>query len=154
MPDSYSDKFKSMGSSMKSSAQGMGSSMKKGAQGMGSSMKKGVSSAKNKLTRKNLRKSKLDTLGKIVGRLDKDQFRKLTRSLISLSGGDPDLPQWDEFEPWPSAKLQKNKSISRLLDEEINWMKPCKDKPCKPEELVQTKMTPAASPLTPHVVPK
>jgi len=113
----YADKFKSMGSSMKT----------------------GASNARNKLTRKNLRKSKLDTLEKIVGRLNKDQFRKLTRSLISLSGGNPDLPQWDEFEPWPSANLQQEKSITRMLDEEMNWMKPCAEKPCKPEELVQTK---------------
>jgi len=121
--------------------------MQSGAHSMGSSIKTGASNAKSKLTRKNLRKKKIDTLEKIVGRLNKDQFRKLTRSLISLSGGNPDLPQWDEFEPWPSANLQQEKSITRMLDEEMNWMKPCAERPCKPEELVTTKKDSNGQPI-------
>ena len=63
-------------------------------------------------------------LEKLIGRLDDTNYSKLKRSLIRLSGRDPESSEYDEFQPWPTEDAYKDGSSLLLFDEEANWKDP------------------------------
>tara|TARA_B100000575_G_C23015838_1_gene585018 strand:- start:281 stop:877 length:597 start_codon:yes stop_codon:yes gene_type:complete len=70
------------------------------------------------------RKARLAELEKLIGRLDDTNYNKLKRSLIRLSGRDPESSEYDEFQPWPTEDAYKDGSSLLLFDEEANWKDP------------------------------
>ena len=71
------------------------------------------------------RKARLAELEKLIGRLDDTNYSKLKRSLIRLSGRDPESSEYDEFQPWPTEDAYKDGSSLLLFDEEAK-LKPDK----------------------------
>ena len=70
------------------------------------------------------RKARLAELEKLIGRLDDTNYNKLKRSLIRLSGRDPESSEYDEFHPCPTEDAYKDGSYLLLFDEEANWKDP------------------------------
>ena len=70
------------------------------------------------------RKARLAELEKLIGSLDDTNYNKLKRSLIRLSGRDPESSEYDEFQPWPTEDAYKDGSSLLLFDEEANWKDP------------------------------
>ena len=75
-------------------------------------------------SRRQDRKARLAELEKLIGRLDDTNYNKLKRSLIRLSGRDPESSEYDEFQPWPTEDAYKDGSSLLLFDEEANWKDP------------------------------